>query len=340
MRQSSDHDENRWARPLRGGTSRGELLLKRHVIRQAVRAWLDAEDFVEIDAPLLVRGTTPDAAIESFAVGDRYLSTSTEFQIKRLAAGGLERIYTLTQNFRQGDLGPLNNPEFTMLEWARVGAALDVIERDAEAFVLRAARSVGWDDAVDFNGHRIDLQSPWRRLTVRDALSQSTGETLDDFGLASLQRAARRLSIDFTAATAEDPAFIFSVLISRVQSTLGFDKPVFLCDWPAFQTSSAPIKAGQDVSERSELIIGGIELADGFPSLIDHDRQQQAFNEQLRRRAANGQPNVALDHCYLGMLARGLPAGAGMALGFDRLVMVLTGQTEIAPVLAFAWDEL
>jgi len=340
MTATDDQDALRWLRPIRNGNSRAELLRKRHVIRRAVRGWLDAEGFIEIDAPLLVRGTTPDAAIESFAVGDRYLVTSTEFQIKRMIAGGFERVYSLTQNFRLGDIGSLNNPEFTMLEWARAGADLEVIERDVEKFVATAAAAVGISDSLRFQNRTIDLRSPWNRLTVKEAVSAVASETLHDFELSSLQSAVRHCEIPVSETGWNDVGFLFSVLIAHVQGSLGHDRPVFLRDWPSFQASSAPSRTHQDVADRSELIIGGLEIADGFPSLTDAGRQREAFAAQQARRTSEGLSEVGIDERYIEALQSGLPEGAGMALGFDRLVMVLTNQTEILPVLAFGWGEL
>jgi lysyl-tRNA synthetase class 2 len=115
---------------------------------------------------------------------------------------------------------------------------------------------------------------------------------------------------------------------------------VFICDWPAFETSSAQEKDGREIAERSELFICGVEISDGFPSLTNYERQKQTFDHQLNRRRADGTPQVALDESYMEAMRVGLPRGAGMALGFDRLVMILTNQPTIKSVLAFAWDEV
>ncbi|MHB8270256.1 amino acid--tRNA ligase-related protein [Bradyrhizobium sp.] len=333
-------DTPNWRKPLPNGVTRADILAKRHLMRRAIRGWLDDRGFLEIDAPLLVHGTTPDSSIESFAVGDRYLVTSTEFQLKRLFADGFEQLYTLTQNFRLGDLGALNNPEFTMLEWARVGANLETIETDAEQLVLVAARSIGIGETLAYQGTGIDLRAPWPRMTVKDAISKATGTIIPDFALATLQKAAAACGLNASTSLLEDDASLFSALMSHVQNELGFDKPVFLRDWPVFQASSAPIRSGEACAERSELIIGGIELSDGFPFLIEYESQRRANDEQLALRRSAQAPLVELDDRFLSAIRDGLPPGAGMALGLDRLVMVLTDQPAIRPVLAFAWDEV
>ena len=333
-------DAMRWRRPGPDGRTRMSLLHQRHAIRRVVRDYLDREGFIEIDVPLLVRGTTPDAAIASFEVADRYLGTSTEYQMKRLVAGGFERIYSLTQNFRAGDTGPRNNPEFTMLEWGRVGATLAAIEQDVEGFVLAAHRVLGGRDTLTYQGATIDLLPPWRRMKVAEALAAIAGFPVEDFSLATLQKAISGAGINVRAEQLQDRVLLFTVLLDHAQQRLGFDKPVFLRDWPAFLTSSALELHPAELADRSELFIAGVELADGFPSMTDYERQKQTFAAQQARRRAEGNALVTLDQRYLAALQVGLPPGAGMALGFDRLVMLLTGQAHISSVLSFAWEEV
>lgn len=332
-------DVMRWRTPEAQHRSRMDVLRDRHTIRSAIRNYFDSADFIEIDAPLLVRGTTPDTGIVSFTVGDRYLVTSTEYQIKRLIVGGFDKVYTLTQNFRAGDLGPRNNPEFTMLEWGRAGADLRQIEEDVECFVHVAHTALGGTGKLDYQGRTIDLRPPWPRIPVADAIARHTGVVLPDFSIASLQRATVAAGITVRDAWKSDRELLFSLLIDDTQRMLGFERPVFLVDWPSFQASSAVLRPGTDIANRSELILGGLELSDGFPFLTDPTDHHERFMRQQKRRVEEGHSTVSLDDRYLGALGEGLPRGAGMALGFDRLVMVLTNQTEIRPTLAFDWTE-
>ena len=129
-------DKLRWLQKDAHGVTRKEKLLMRQRVMEQIRAYFRAEGFLEAEIPLLVSGTTPDAYIQSFAVGDKYLTTSTEYQIKRMIAGGFEKVYTLTKNFREAEFGDYHNPEFTMLEWARVGSDLEAIEADVMNFML------------------------------------------------------------------------------------------------------------------------------------------------------------------------------------------------------------
>lgn len=338
---SIDGDGMRWRRRNAQGETRMEVLWKRHAIRRAVRDYMDGEGFIEIDTPLLVHGATPDATIQSFAVGDRYLISSSEYQIKRLEVAGFDRTYTMTQNYRKDDgEGPYRNQEFTMLEWARVGQSLAVIEEDAEQMTWAAHKVLGGTGQLIYQGRTIDLTPPWDRLTVAEAIERFAGVKLANFSLDALRQAVQTAGIAVNAAWKDDIYFLFSLLMDHIQPSLGLERPVFICDWPAFETSSVQEKAGQDVAERSELFICGVEISDGFPSLTDYERQKQTFEHQLGRRRKDGVPCVALDEAYLESMRVGLPRGAGMALGFDRLVMVLTNQPTIKSVLAFSWDEV
>ena len=339
---TAGNDALRWRQPVTPeGPSRMEILRQRHIIRRAMRAYLDQQEFLEIDTPLLVRGASPDIAVESFSVGDRYLVSSTEYQLKRLAVGGFTRIYSLTQNFRPGDKSQYRNPEFTMLEWGRVGGDMRQIENDLEAMVASALEQLHLPSTINYQGRMIDLGRPWERLPVLAAIERITGVPMNDFDLDSCRKAASAAGMEIRPSFAEDRDFLFSLLMDFIQPQLGIERPIFLTEWPMFQSTSA----GADPSDptlanRSELFIGGIEISDGFAGLANVELQTHLFNYALALRAKEGQDIVALDEKYLTAMRLGSPYGAGMALGFDRLVMLLTNQSQINSVLAFGWDEL
>jgi lysyl-tRNA synthetase class 2 len=310
-------------------------LRQRHRTLQALRSALDERGFTEITAPCLVEGTCPDAHIASFAVGPRYLTTSTEYAIKRLIAEGMDRLYTLQANFREGDQGPLHNPEFTMLEWARVDVGLAEIEADAQAMVCAAAAALGVE-AVERAGRRVPLQGSWERLPLRVAVERHLGVPLPSFEAEALAEALRAVGEPLPPGADRD--LLFALLQDRLQAHLGWEGPIFLVDWPDFQTSSGASADG--VAERSELFIAGVELADGFPSLLDPAAQRAAFARAAADRRRQGLPSVTLDHRYLEALDGGLPAGAGMALGVERLLLLLLGAPHIRDVMAISWAEL
>jgi elongation factor P--(R)-beta-lysine ligase len=336
-------DPLRWRRA-GSSPSRMKVLWQRQTIVRAIRDFFFERGFLEIQAPLLVRGTCPDVHMSSVRAGDGYLTTSTEYQIKRMVAGGFERLFTLTQNFRASDVSERHNPEFTMLEWARAGEPLDAIEADAEELVKRALRALHpGQGSIEHRGAPVKLDGVrWERLTVREALRRYLSmDVAPDFSLDSMRKEVGRLGLDVPPSFLEEPHGLVSLLLDRVQPRLGAEVPTFLREWPAFMTSSAALREGAPaVAERSELFIAGLEVSDGFPSLCSAAEQRALFERERARRSAEGKEPVDLDERYLEALRLGLPPGAGMALGVDRLVMLLTGQQRIRDVLAFAWDEL
>lgn len=340
---SEDGDALRW-RKARPGPTRMELLWQRQAVTRALRDHLFAEGFLEAHVPLFVKGTCPDPHIDSFQCGGGYLTTSTEYQIKRMEVGGFDKVFTLTQNFRAWDESPFHNPEFTMLEWARVFGTLDDIERDAEAMVRRAFQAVhGEGTRFQYAGREIRIDdAPFERLTVRDALARHLGIQVDEaFSVDVMLGESARAGIDIPPSFRDDSTAVISLLLDRCQAHLGAPVPVFLREWPAFMTSSAAIRGdAPGVAERSELMIAGVELSDGFPSLRDAAVQEAMFQRQQEKRVRDGKERVELDQRYLAALRQGLPPGAGMALGVDRLVMIVTGQTDIRQVSAFIGDEL
>lgn len=340
----AEGDGARWARRVAGG-SRVEVLRRRQRILQAIRDDLYAQGFVEIESPLLVPGACPDAVLESVeATNGHYLVTSTEYQLKRLLVGGLERLFSLTKNFRAGDQGSVHSAEFTMLEWARAWRSLDDIEDDAERLVRRAFRTLHAPGAtLRVREREVSIDGPrWERLTLRDALARHLGVEVDAaFSLASMIAAADRARVELPASFRDDPHLVVSVLLDALQPHLGHPLPTFLRAWPAFLTSSAELDPSDpNVALRSELYVSGVELADGFPFLRDAEAQRASFARENARRVASGRAEVRVDEKYVAALAQGIPPGAGMAMGVDRLVMVLVGAEQIGDVLPFGHGEL
>jgi len=336
-------DSGRWQKTL-GGPSLRERLQQRQCIISAIREDLYGQDFLEVETPLLVKSTCPDLHIDSIQAGEGYLVTSTEYQIKRMIVGGFERVFTLTKNFRANDRGRYHSCEFTMLEWARAYETLHEIEEDAIRFIRKAFRKLYPEqDKLNFETHEIDFMSqPWERLTVREAFERYLGlSDLQDFSLEALCLSAKKAEVVLPQHFQQDKYLVMSYLFDLLQHHLGTHTPTFLQEWPAYLTTSAPIcKNDPTVAERSELYVAGIEIADGFPFLRDAKKQRALFAEALQLRQEKGKLRVEIDEPFLEALGQGLPPGAGMALGVDRLVMVLTGASRLQDVQAFDWDEL
>ncbi len=336
-------DTMRWRR-VTSGPTRMERLWLRQKIMSAIRSNLYQQDFLEVETPLLVKGTCPDTHIDSVGADGGYLVTSTEYQIKRLIVGGFENVFTLTKNFRLGDRGRYHSSEFTMLEWARAFGSLDEIEDDAVRFI-RDAFTVIYPGKthLQFQDTSISIMGePWEELTVREALHRYLGlENVEDFSLEILLNSAHNAGVHIPKTFEQDRYLLLSHLLELVQPHLGKQTPTFLREWPAFMTSSAQVsQSDPHVAKRSELYIAGIEIADGFPFLTDAHQQQVFFDREFQRRSIEGKELVIIDHRYIDALGQGISPGAGMALGVDRLVMVLTNAAQLSDVQAFSWDEL
>lgn len=322
---------------------RKQRLYQRQQIISTIREDLYREGFLEVETPILVKNTTPDAFIDSVQAGDGYLITSTEYQVKRLIAGGFDKVFTLTKNFRAHDQGRYHSPEFTMIEWGRAFKTLSDIEEDAVRFIKKAFRLIHpKKDFLNFNGNEIHfLADPWDRLTVREAFRIHLAlEDLGDFSLECLCQASQKAGISLPDSFQYEKSLVISFLLDQLQSNLGKHRPTFLHEWPSYLTSSAPTSLNDPcVAERSELYIGGIEIANGFPFLTDPRKQKVLFEKQQNERKALGKPVVPMDEKYIESLKK-LPEGVGMALGIDRLVMVLTEAKKLSDVQTFEWEEL
>ncbi len=337
-------DGTRWRKPAGDGVSRMKRLWQRQTVFRAVREYFYRNEYLELQSPLLLYRTCPDAFLDSMPAGDRWLTTSTEYQIKRLWVGGFPRVFTLTQNFRVDPEDVTHNPEFTMLEWGRLGAVLADIEADVENYCAEALLALGNKTGlVKFPDGEVQMAgAAWRRMSVHDVLKEFAGvESGDNFDLATMLASAAEAKLELPAAVVESADALVTYLLDLVQPKLGWGVPLWVRDWPAWQTSSADVKKGAvGLADRSELFVAGVEIGDGFPALRDAAAQRAGFDRQNLRRREFGKQEIAMDEKYVASLGQGLAQAAGMAVGFDRLVMALTGAATIESVLAYTWSEM
>jgi lysyl-tRNA synthetase class 2 len=347
-RARPDGDVLRW-RHGPPGVTRMALLTQRHRIVQSIRAWFDAQGFLEIETPALVRAPSPEAVFDPVPAGQGWLITSPEFQQKRLLVGGFERIYRLGPAFRSGEVGVHHNPEFTLLEWYRAHADSRALAADLEGLLgalapLAAQAATLWGDAERRQRLRALAdalrQRPWGSVTVRALFAERLGmEIAGVTTVAALRAEALRAGMPGADALPEEFIAAFSTLWLRIEPGLP-PGPLLVTDWPAPTASLARLKADDPtVAERIELYVGGLELANGFAELTDPDEQRARFEADLAARRAQQLPSVPLDEAFLAALGEGMPPAAGMALGVDRLVLLLTGADALRDVLSFAWDE-
>jgi lysyl-tRNA synthetase class 2 len=308
----------------------------------AVRRFFAGRNFLEVETPLLVPSPGLELHLDAVRAGDGWLVTSPEYQMKRLLAAGFERIAQVCRCFRAGEHGPHHATEFTMIEWYRGWDGLDAIASDVEQLVAAVAEAVRGVAMVSVGGRDIEVAPPWQRITVRDAMARWAGvEVLGDEAADALAAKVRAAGIDAGDATAWDDVF-FAAYLARVEPALAaLGRPVLVTEWPAPLAALARAKPGDPrVVERFEAYVGGLELANAFGELTDPVEQRARFEHDLARRRALGRPLYPIDERLLAALAEGLPPSAGVALGFDRLVMLVTGAAHIRDVSAFAAEEL
>jgi len=300
----------------------------------AVRAYFAGEGFLEVETPLLVPSPGLEIHLDAVRAGDGYLITSPEYQMKRLLAGGFERIYQVCKCFRGNEHGPHHSGEFTMIEWYRAYASLDRIIADTERLVAAVFAALG--------STLIDVTPPWPQKTVRDAMREWAGvEVIGDEPASDLIAKVRAAGIEVDDHAAWDDAF-FAAFLARVEPKIAsLTRPLILRDWPAPLAALARRRDDDPLTAlRFEAYLGGIELANAFDELVDPVEQRARFEDDLRIRRARGRAEYPVDDKLIAALAEGLPPSAGIALGFDRLVMVATGARSIDQVLTFTADEL
>jgi lysyl-tRNA synthetase class 2 len=323
-------------RRIRGLEARARILA-------ALRGFFAVRGFLEVETPLLVPAPGLEVHLRAVpAAAGQWLITSPEYQMKRLLAAGLERIYTVCKCFRAEEEGHHHSGEFTMLEWYRAWAGWKEILSDTEALVATAAEAVHGAPVLALRGRRMDVAPPWQRLTVAEAMERFAGVRVTGAeDAAVLAERVRGAGIDVGTATAWDDVF-YTAFVDRVEPALArLERPVALVDWPAPLGALAQRKPGAPhLVERFEVYVAGVELCNAFGELVDAGEQRARFAGELAERAARGLARYPVDEKLLAALAEGLPPCSGIALGVDRLVMLVTGATHIREVLAFATDEL
>jgi lysyl-tRNA synthetase class 2 len=288
------------------------VLRARDRLLRTVRAFFHARDYLEVETPIRIRTPALEDHIDAEPAGDCFLRTSPELHMKRLVASGAPRIFQVAPCFRRGEKGTLHHPEYSMLEWYRTETDyLGILDETRDLIQTLAA---AWDTKT-FAGSNIF--SPWKIIPVRQAfLQHAHWDPFVDFD-------ADRFDLD---------------LVEKVEPALPRDVPVVLIDYPAPLGALARLKHSDSfTAERWELYINGIELANAYSELTDPAEQAQRFRHCAAGRRQRGQPVYDIDREFLNSLS-GLPPTGGIALGLDRLLMLLTHGNSLADVLPFATD--
>ncbi|MBS7537395.1 EF-P lysine aminoacylase EpmA [Ancylobacter lacus] len=326
---------------------RRPFLLGRQHIAAALRGFFAARDFVEVETPILQVSPGNETHLHAFrtelvapdgTAQPRYLHTSPEFTAKKLLAAGEPRLFTLARVFRNGERTALHHPEFTMLEWYRAGEGYEALMEDCAALLAAAAATVE-ARAFSFRGLAVDPLAPPERLTVAEAFERFAGIDLlaglgpggetDRDGLWQAARAA-----GLRVADDDVWADVFTrVMVEKVEPRLGIGRATILCEYPVAEAALARPKPGDPrVAERFELYACGVELANAFGELTDAAEQRRRFVRWMDEKERLYGERYPIDEDFLAALAA-MPEASGIALGFDRLVMLATGASRIEQVL-------
>ena len=337
-----------WWRPDRFALRRA-MLEKRGRILAAVRSFFADRGFVEVDTPALQVSPGLEPHLRAFATelhdpqqgqaALRYLHTSPEFAMKKLLVAGMPRIWQLAHVFRDGERSATHHPEFSMLEWYRTGASYRDLMEECAALV-RACQQAAGARVLTWRGHTADATREWQRISVAEAFQKYCGLDLLATAPDPLHPDADRLAaaasgIGISPHPGDDwETLFFRIFLDRIEPHLGLGVPTILYDYPLSMAALARRRPDDPrLAERFEVYICGLELANAFGELTDAAEQRARFlADQARKRQLYGQ-TYPIDEDFLDALEHGLPACAGIALGFDRLVMLATGAEDIEQVL-------
>lgn len=286
---------------------------------QSIRAFFISGGFIEIETPVLIPAPAPEAFIDAPKAEGGYLQTSPELAMKRLVSAGYGPIFQICRCFRAGERGARHLPEFTMLEWYRARADYTALMADVKNLFTHLSDSLGLGGKLSRGGREILINEPWEEYTVENAYLEFAGK--------SATRAIMDGDFDL-------------VMADRIEPRLGLHKPAILKDYPASLAALARLKPEDpSVAERFEVYAGGLELANGFTELTDPAEQRARFETERAKRAGDGRDPYPMPEKFLSGLGA-MPPTAGIALGIDRLMMLIANRVSIDEVVAFTPEEL
>lgn len=324
-------------RTLKNSPQLWQRFFVRENVNRSIRTFFEARGFHEVETPTLIAHPPAESYLDVFetTLFDRnrnstkaYLSTSPEVSLKKLMVAGVGNCFSLTKSFRNMETqGTLHNPEFTILEWYRVGANYLDIMKDCEELLGSIKKT------FLYQGHSVDLHAPWERLSVAEAFAKYAQVDFDDFFLHAEKIA---LAKGYSTDNATWEELYNQIFLNEVEPHLGRGKPTILYDFPSVMGALAKRKESDPrFAERFEFYIEGLELGDCYSELTDWKEQHERFEKELLEIKRLGKTSYEYDHDFIDALKVGLPKCSGIAVGVDRLVMLFADVTDIADVLFF-----
>lgn len=323
-------------------------LIRRSQVLNQIRVFFNQQGFIEIDSPLLVSKPNMEPNLDVMETvlkkndGKEYpafLITSPELALKKILAAGLPKIYQLGKCFRNSE--PWNdnhNPEFTLLEWYEIGSTYEDLMKQTEELVKFLMNN---ESILTFQGQKINLQTPWLRLSMQEAWLKYAKVDLNDYlAYDTMRELVEKKGYTVNKDDSWDDLF-FKIFLTEVEWHLQEEKqPVFLYDFPVSMAALSKVKKEDPrYAERFELYIGGLEIANAYSELIDVQEQRRRFVCDQIGQVKQGRMKREIDEDFLQALQSGLPECAGIALGVDRLIMLLTDSKDISEVAPFTAKE-
>ncbi len=335
---------------------RNPSLFERYFIREnmytAIRLFFSSRGFHEVEVPLLMHKPPAESYLEVFETTllDRnrkpsvaYLATSPEVFIKKLLVAGIGDVFCLTKSFRNTEThSVLHNPEFTILEWYRVGTDYTGIMEDTEDLILTICGSLGKSaHRFIYQGRTYDLTKPWVRMSMAEAFRLYAGVELEAlFDETKARTIALRKGYTVLPQTSWEELF-HQLFLNEVEPNLDQQKPVILYDFPSQMAALARKKRDDPrFAERFEVYIAGLELGDCYSELTDWQEQKERFDKEMKEIQRKGKTQYEYDEDFIVALKFGLPESSGIALGIDRLVMLFSNVATLQETLFFPADEL
>lgn len=317
-----------------------DTFVARSKIISAIRRYLDGEGFMEVETPIL-NTVAGGAAARPFVTHhntldiDMYMRIAPELYLKRLIVGGFERVYELGRNFRNEGMSVKHNPEFTMMELYAAYCDYNDMMRFTEEIYTAAKNALGLPDVITYEDTEIDLSTPWKRLTMKEAVKEYTGLDFDTFGdLDAAKAAAKRKGAEIGENTDSMGRLLYEVFDSLVEAQL--IQPTFIYDYPIEVSPLAKRKKDdKSLTARFEFFIYGREGGNAYSELNDPLDQRSRFEAQAKLKAAGDEEAVAGDDDFVTALEYGMPPTGGLGIGIDRMVMLLTNSSSIRDVILF-----
>lgn len=323
----------------------------REKILREIRSFYNTLGFHEIETPILLSHPAAESYIDVFETSllnrnrqghKAYLSTSPETSLKKLLAAGLGDCFSITKSFRNTETQSQNhNPEFTILEWYRVNCDYLKIMEDCQDLILTVMKHLDMGTVLRYQGKSVNMEKPWDRLTVAQAFEKYSGIGKQDlFHNVTLRNIAKLKGYTVLKNTTWENIFN-QIFLNEIEPNLGHGRPVFLYEFPSRMAALSKTKTDDPtVSERFEFYIAGLEMGDCYSELTDWMEQEKRFRQELAELKRLGKTEYEYDHDFIDALKSGLPSCSGIAVGVDRLVMLMADVSDIADTMFFPVRDL